>query len=533
MESRRTNSGETISSWMEVAPFFPQIGMRDRDCDVCIIGAGIAGLCTAYQLARAGKSVVVVDMGPIAGGQTGRTSAHLTWMPDIGLHEYQARLGDAETFKIIDSHRRAIEWIERVIEKEEISCDFLRVDGYRYAGATKESDPIRREHRTLRDLGIGGVDLKNGIPNLFFDSSESLCVSEQAQFHPIRFMNGLARAIEQYGGQIITDCRVTQVQDKPAQVQLAGDWIVRAKKIIVATNSPINDQFTIHTKQAPYRSYVLAAKIPKGSVPWALYWDLDEPYHYVRVSPDDESDNNDLLIVGGEDHKTGQDSFPQERIHNLKAWALAHFPMIQSFKSEWSGQVWYTNDGLAFVGRNPGDENTYVVTGDSGQGLTYAAIAALMIPDLIEGKEHGWKELYDPSRTMFGVAGEYLRENLNVAWQYSDYFRGSELEDMQSLSSGEGAVITKGFSEGFRKVAVFKNAQGGLTELSAVCPHMGGVVHWNSVEKSWDCPCHGSRFSTDGSVITGPALSGLEALREGESYVPQVFQPSAEDLRPS
>lgn len=527
MDSRKTNSGETISSWMEIAPFFPQNRPKNMDCDICILGAGVAGLSIAYEFAKAGKSVVVLDQGPIAGGQTGRTSAHLTWMTDLRIYQYKDRLGEERTKKIIESHRAAIQWIKAVIQNEAISCDFLELDGYLFAGATADPEEIKKEYRALQDLGIADAELKNSVPNLFFDSRESLRLSNQAQFHPIKYMNGLARAIENYGGQIITECRVNEIQDKPAQVKVAGERIIRAEKIIVATNTPINDQFSIHTKQAPYRSYVVGGQIPKGSVPWSLYWDTEDPYHYVRVAPDETSSFYDILVIGGEDHKTGQDTHPRDRIENLKSWALARFPMIRSFKYEWSGQIWYTSDGLAFIGKNPGEENTYIVTGDSGQGITYAGIAAQMLPVLVRGETHPWEQLFDPSRLMFSRAREYLRENLNVAWQYADYLRPSEVESFNEIPVNEGAVVTRGL----KKVAAYKNANGAVTELSAVCSHLGGIVHWNSVEKSWDCPCHGSRFSVDGQVITGPALTGLEPVNESEPYIPEAIRSTPDELQ--
>ncbi len=516
MDTRKTNSGETVSTWMEVAPFSPLKGSTSTAVEVCVIGAGIAGLSAAYQLAKHGKTVVVVDRGPISGGQTGRTSAHLTYKTDTHFTDFNRRLGEAKTRLIIESHRDAIDQIETICRTEDIDCDFARVDGYLYSEPDSAAKEINDEFETLQKLGFQDVQLEDGVSSLFFSTGKALRIPNQAQFHPIKYMNGLVRAIEKYGGQVFDQCVVKSVEDDPAKVILSDGKVITADKIIVATNSPINDRFAIHTKQAPYRTYVVGAQIPKSSVSWALYWDTEDPYHYVRVAPDQESEYYETLILGGEDHKTGQEDDPKHCFENLKKWSLEKFPMINSFKYQWSGQVWESNDGLAFIGRNPGDKNTFVVTGDTGQGLTYGTIAGMMLLELVNGRGHPWEELYDPSRTMFGSAVEFLKENLNVAWQYKDYLKPSEVNNLNEIKRGEGAVILKDF----KKVAVFKNENGALTEVSAVCPHLGGIVHWNSVEKSWDCPCHGSRFAVDGHVITGPALSGLEPIQDSEPYVP-------------
>lgn len=516
MDTRKTNSGETVSTWMEIAPFSPLKGSVSTTCDVCIVGAGIAGLSAAYHLAKAGKSVVVVDMGPIAGGQTGRTSAHLTWKTDELFSVFAKELGDDKARMIADSHREAINHIEEICLVEGIDCDFARVDGYLFAENVDEDSDIKDEFEALHKIGYQDVQLLDSVPNLFFETGTALRYPAQAQFHPMKYMNGLVRAIEKYGGQVFDQCSVKSIEDDPAVVQMCDGKTIQATKIIVASSSPINDRFVIHTKQAPYRTYCVGAQIPKDSVPWALYWDTEDPYHYIRVMPDENSEHFDILIVGGEDHKTGQEDDPRHCFENLKSWALNKFPMIRAFKYQWSGQIWESADGLAFIGKNPGDKNTFIVTGDSGQGLTYGTMAGMMLKEMVLGREHPWSEIYDPSRMMLGSVTEYLKENLNVAWQYTDYLKTSEVSDVNEIKCGEGAVVL----QNFKKVAVYKNEHGALTEVSAVCPHLGGIVHWNSVEKSWDCPCHGSRFAVDGHVITGPALSGLEPMKYSEPYIP-------------
>jgi nitrite reductase/ring-hydroxylating ferredoxin subunit len=292
-------------------------------------------------------------------------------------------------------------------------------------------------------------------------------------------------------------------------------FTISAKNIVVATNSPVNDRVTMHTKQAPYRTYVIGAVIPKGTFPKILLWDTLDPYHYVRIQENHggEDDNeHDILIVGGEDHKTGQDDNPESRFEKLGKWAKERFPSIQSIPYQWSGQVIEPVDSLAFLGRNPGEENVYIITGDSGHGMTHTTIGAMLVTDQIMERPNEWEFLYHPGRISISSTKEFLKENLNVAAQYLDWFKGDQVENVESIEPGTGAVIRKGL----KKLAVYKGINGSVTTCSAVCTHLGGVVRWNDLEKSWDCPCHGSRFSPEGKVLNGPAINDLEVVNEGE-----------------
>jgi Rieske Fe-S protein len=281
--------------------------------------------------------------------------------------------------------------------------------------------------------------------------------------------------------------------------------VVRADALVVATNTPVNDRMTIHTKQFPFRTYVVAFQVPAGAIPLALYWDTADPYHYVRLARLDNG--QELLIVGGEDHKTGQGHDEPGCFARLEAWARERFAEAGEVQYRWSGQVMEPMDGLAFIGRNPGDEeNVYIANGDSGHGMTHGTIAGMLLTDLITGHEAGpWAKLYDPARRYLRASTRFVRENVNTAAQYLDWVTPGEISSATQLAPGEGAVIR----EGLHKLAVCKDADGRIHRHSAVCPHLGCIVHWNSAEKSWDCPCHGSRFSPQGQVINGPALGGL------------------------
>jgi Rieske Fe-S protein len=242
-------------------------------------------------------------------------------------------------------------------------------------------------------------------------------------------------------------------------------------------------------------------------VPQLLLWDTLDPYHYVRIQSSlDGSSGDDVLIVGGEDHKTGQADDAGERFARLESWTRARFPQVETFEYRWSGQVMEPVDGIAFIGRNPSDHpNVFIATGDSGNGMTHGTIAGLLLTDLIVGRSNRWADLYDPARTSLASAGEFTKENVNVAVQYKELVTPGEIDDVSEIAPGDGAVIRRGTS----KVAVARSQDGTLYERSAVCTHLGCIVHWNSAEGTWDCPCHGSRFGTDGHVVNGPAIAPL------------------------
>jgi Rieske Fe-S protein len=280
--------------------------------------------------------------------------------------------------------------------------------------------------------------------------------------------------------------------------------------VVVATNVPVNDRVAIHTKQAPYMTYVIGARVPRGAVPRVLAWDTGDPYHYVRVAGLDE---DDVLIVGGEDHKSGQADDAGQRHERLESWTRSRFPMAGEVAFRWSGQVMEPVDYLSFTGRNPMDaDNVYIHTGDSGMGLTHGTIAGMLLSDLIRGRDNPWARLYDPSRKPVGAARDYAAENLNVARQYADWLTPGEVASADEIARESGAIMRRGLD----KIAVCRDAQGALHERSAVCPHLGCIVHWNDAAKTWDCPCHGSRFDCDGHLLNGPANRDLAPAEPSE-----------------
>ncbi len=408
----KRGSGATTSVWMTTAdmPSRPPLD-SDTTADVCIVGAGIAGLTTAYLLAQEGRSVVVLDDGPIGGGETSRTTAHLVNALDDRYFEIESMHGAKGAQLAAASHTAAVDRIEAIIARENIECDFERFDGYLFVPPGEATDILEKELAAAHRAGLTGIERVDRAPLEKFDTGACLRFPRQAQFHPLKYLDALARAIESKGGRIFCNTHAGEITDgAPARVKTGKGAVVSAGAVVVATNTPVNDWVTIHTKQAPYRTYVIAMRIGKGSVTRALYWDTPDPYHYVRLQ---DAGAHDILIVGGEDHKTGQADDADERFARLEAWSGERFP-VEDVEYRWSGQVMEPVDGLAYIGRNPGDKNIYMVTGDSGNGMTHGTIAGILLTDLVLGRPNEWEVLYQPSRISLRATPEFISENVNI-----------------------------------------------------------------------------------------------------------------------
>lgn len=489
---------------IETAPLSSSV-----QADVCIVGAGIAGMSAAYQLCREGLKVVVLDDGPVGGGNTARTTAHLSSALDDRFSRLERLRGEEASRLAAESHSAAIAEIERICVAEDIACDFRRLDGYLFNAPDQSQEVLEEEYLAARRAGLA-VEVLQRAP-LAFDTGPALKFSHQGQFHPLKYLLGLTTLVQEAGALVCTGVHVTDIQTRDGVRLLTdGGSFVDAAAAVVATNAPINDRLALHTKQAPYLTYVVAAEVPSGSVTPALYWDTAEPYHYVRLQP--HTAERDLLVVGGEDHKTGQAHDWAQRYERLEAWARERFPVTGPFQ-RWSGQVFETLDGLAYIGRNPGDEAVFVATGDSGMGMTHGTIAGLLLRDLILERPSAWQALYDPARKILRGATEFVRENVNVLKQYAHWLGPGEVASAEELAPGEGALLRRGLA----KAALYRDHDGTLYQHSATCPHLGCLVSWNADEKSWDCPCHGSRFDAYGRVVNGPAGRDLEPLGPARS----------------
>jgi glycine/D-amino acid oxidase-like deaminating enzyme/nitrite reductase/ring-hydroxylating ferredoxin subunit len=473
--------------------------------DVCVIGGGIAGLSTAYHLCKAGRSVAVLDDGPLASGMTAMTTGHLTNMLDDRYFELEKLHGEEAIRVAADSHTAAIERIDEIVRAEAIDCDFSRLDGYLFLAEGDKPETLDRELEAAHRAGLKGVERVARSP-FDWDTGPCLRFPRQGQFHPLKYLTGLAEAIRRNGGRIFCHSHADHVEGGVPGLVHVGRHVVTADAVVVATNVPINNRLAIHTKQAPYMTYVIGARVRAGSVPKVLAWDTGDPYHYIRQY-------DDVLIVGGEDHKSGQAHDSPQRYRNLEAWARKRFPTLQGVEFTWGGQVMEPADFLAFIGHNPMDhDNIYVATGDSGMGLTHGTIAGMLICDLILDRKNPWEKVYSPSRVPIKAAAELAREDLNMAAQYSDWLTGGDVKSVDEIARDSGAIVRRGLE----KIAAYRDPGGALHECLAACPHLGCIVQWNPSEKTWDCPCHGSRFDAKGHVINGPANRDLPSAERPE-----------------
>lgn len=524
LENGTLTSGDNLSYWFSSAikPLAFEKLNQNVITDILVIGGGIAGLTTAYCLAKEGRKVILVEDGFIGSGETGRTTAHITNILDDHYFELE-KMFDTHTAQLVaNSHMAAVKWIAKTVKDHKIDCHFKRVDGYLFLDPSDTVETLEKEYEATKRAGLTS-EMLNSVPSIVgLDDKRCLKFSDQAQFHILLYLKGLADSFIKLGGKIYTQTRAQNITTEGA---VANGFKVKANHIVVATNTPVNDWVKMHTKQWPYRTYVVAAKIPKGKLPYALWWDtgnqdskwIVNPYHYVRLEEFDHQ--YDLLIAGGEDHRTGQaddeDIKEEDRYANLEKWTKEHFPAIGAIEFKWSGQIMEPIDSLAYIGKNPDEENIYIITGLSGNGMTYGTLGGIIITDIITGKENPWIEIYSPSRITLKATGYYLHEVGNMALQFIDWLTPEHIKEISDLKLGQGGII----SSGLKKIAVYRDEQNNLNTFSAVCPHLGGILQWNADEKSFDCPMHGSRFTNEGKVINGPAVSDLKKIIDKEHNV--------------
>jgi glycine/D-amino acid oxidase-like deaminating enzyme/nitrite reductase/ring-hydroxylating ferredoxin subunit len=504
---------ETQSYW-EASSSIPRCPRLDRNLtvDVAVIGAGITGLTAAYLLKRSGRRVAVIDRRRCGGVDSTFTTAHVTCVTDTDLTDLVKHFGRDHAWAAWDAGLAAIEQIERIVREEDIDCEWTWVSGYKHAvpaaasnarPADDQRDALRKEAETAADLGFEARYLE-AVP---FFNVPGVEYGGQAKFHPRKYLTALRNAIEGDGSFIFEHTESTGVTDEPLAV-CANGHTISCGRVVIATHTPLMGKTNLasaiglQTKLYLYTSYVVGGRVPKGTVPEALYWDTGDPYYYLRVDPHRDFD---YVIFGGEDHKTGQADDTAACFGALEGKARALLPGLK-VTHHWSGQVIETNDGLPFIGET--SEKQFAATGYSGNGMTFGTLAGIMAHDYVAGRKNPWSDLFDPSRVKLrGGTLDYLKENADYPYyMLRDRFAGPEARTLRAVRRGEGKILE---IDGER-LAVYRTETGRVTQLSPTCTHMGCEVRWNDAEHTWDCPCHGSRFTPTGGVLAGPAETPLE-----------------------
>ncbi len=494
----KENLRETVSLWQDLhEPKHYQTLKTDLQTDVCIIGAGISGLSAAYHLGENGKKVVVIDDGDIAGGQTCRTTGHLSNALDDRYYNLERDFGEEGAKLAAKAHSYSIHFVAEFVKKHHVKCHFGWVDAYLFEPPGKTSENLLKERDAAMRAGIEGVEIVERAPITSFDTGKALRFPGQAEFSPLSFIDSFCKNIN---GSIYTSVHACDIDKQKNGYRVITDrrCEIIAKHVVIATNSPTFSRFLPHLKQAPYTTYVITGKIKKGIVTPALYYDTPDPYHYIRVFPADEM--HDYLIIGGEDHRAGEKKEIQLIYDRLEQWARERFPDMLKKSHRWSGQIIEPVDSLGFIGRI--HDEMYMITGDSGNGLTNGIFGGYLINELIHKRKTPFEKLFDPHRKTLKETADFLKENLNTASQYRDWLTPGESKKMPLNS---GAVVRCGL----KKCALFRDEKGKVHKMSAICPHLGAVVRWNQIEHCWECPAHGSRFSAEGKVLQGPANCDL------------------------
>lgn len=494
----------TQSLWLDGAGLasHPALG-EDIATEVAVVGGGITGLLTALQLQRDGRDVVVVDQGRVGAGVTGHTTAKLSSLHQLCYATLVERLGVEAASLYAAANEAGIAKIGDLVDDIGIDCDFSRRSNYTYAATAGDTPKIERELEAVRAAGLPArfVDELTSLP---YPVHGALEVTGQAQFHPVKFVDGIAAELDRRGVRIFERTRATGHGDgRPCRLETTGGRIT-AERIVLANHFPFPDRALLFARMHPERSYSISARV-EGPLPDAMYISASAPTRSIRSCP---LGGEELLILGGEGHKVGQGGPTTPRYEALERSAREHFG-AREIVHRWSSQDNMPADGVPFVGKlTPRSRGTYVATGFRKWGLAMGAAAAQMIADAIASRENPWRRLFDPQRVNAGAAAaDLLKENANVGFHFfADRITRRAADELDELAAGQGKVV----SRHGRQVAVSKDDAGVVRAVSARCTHLGCIVAWNDAERSWDCPCHGSRFAANGEILQGPAVSPLE-----------------------
>lgn len=478
---------------------------QDIEVDVAIIGGGLVGITTALLLKREGKRVAVMEAERLATGVSGHTTAKITSLHHLRYASLIREVGKEKASLYGAANQAAIEQVATLVEEENIDCDFKRKDAYTFADKPENLSAVKAEVDAAQKLGLPATFVTE--TSLPFDILGAVKFSHQAQFHPRKYILSLAAKIDGDGSFVFERSRVKSVDgENPSKVRTEQGATVTAQDVVVATNLPILDQGLFFAKTFPKRSYLIGARIDPAIAPNGMFIGTGESYRSIRTTPTD--DGGMLLLIGGEGHKVGEASDTAERYQRLADYAHQHFG-IDTVDFYWSTQDMVSFDMVPYVGKlTPMNHHTYVATGFSLWGMSNSTLSAMILKDVITGHPNPWIKLYDSTRPTPFLTRDSIRNNLDVGTHWvGDRLKGL-FDSPDKLKPDEGKIVT---ANG-QKVAAYRDETGTLHQVTATCPHLGCIVAWNEAEKSWDCPCHGSRFDTDGHILHGPAVKNLRSV---------------------
>lgn len=502
--------GFTTSLWQSNMPNYTSKKTDKKNCDVLIAGGGVTGITTALLLQKQGVQCIIAEAHNVCFGTTGGTTAHLNTFLDTSYDVIEKNFGEDASQLVAKATSQALELYRSNVEEYTIDCGYQQKDGYLYSQNEKQTEELHKIFEASKKAGVD-VAYTDRIP-VPIEFEKAIMYHEQANLHPSKYVYALAKAFEEIGGMILQDCMVEHFKgDEMLEVETSQGTIT-AKNLIWATHIPPGINL-LHFRCAPYRSYAVAATLNNDAYPDGLAYDMYDPYHYYRTQI---IDGKKYLIVGGEDHKTGHEENTEASFNRLEAHVRKYFDVTE-IAFRWSSQYFEPADGLAYIGHLPGNpDNVFVATGYSGTGMTYSHIAAITLTQLITTGESEYKKLFAPDRIKpVAGFGNFVKENADVVKEFiGKRVSQQKITELADIAPGEGKLVKY---EG-KSLGLYKDEHGELHAVNPVCPHAKCTVGWNDAEKTWDCPCHGSRFTTDGEVVTGPARQGLEVV-EIESLV--------------
>lgn len=496
--------GENKSLWQNVQMPATNPGNSNIQYDVIIAGAGITGITAGYLLQKSGKKCLIIESENIGFGTTGGTTAHINTFYDAQYDQVINDFGKDKAQLLAQTGPEVIQQIKSIVDELHIDCEFENRDSYVFSLNEDQTKKLDKMFKATKQVGIPTQKVSQNPFPIPFEAI--IKIEGQAQFHPTKYIKAVGEEFIKMGGTILLGEKVTEVSEKDNKLNIqTSKSNHQATDFIWATHVVPNIN-RMNFLAAPYRSYVLAFTLKSGDYPKAQGADMSEPYHYYRSQ---EIDGKQFVIAGGEDHKTGHEEDPEACFTKLENYVRKYFD-IDEITNKWSSQFYTPVDGLPFIGKEPGQDHIFWATGFDGNGMTFGTLSAMMISDFILQRENKYEKLFDPSRFNVGASfADTLKENADAVFHLiKDKFTAEKIDSLSEIKKDEGKTV----SLDGKTMSVYRDPEGLLHAVTSACTHMGGNVGWNDTEKSWDCPCHGARFSIEGKVLNGPATKDLEKI---------------------